>query len=63
VSNRPVSVRFFFQKKKSVWLLFLIKTEPNWKWSPLLRGATYAALKAWALTREVHIPTVFWLKN
>jgi len=35
----PVSVRFrfFFQKKKiSVWLLFLIKTEPNRKWSPLV---------------------------
>ena len=33
----PVSVRFrfFFQKKNSVWLLFLIKTEPNRKWSPL----------------------------
>jgi len=29
----PVSVRFrfFFQKKISVWLLFLIKTEPNRK--------------------------------
>jgi hypothetical protein len=28
---------FFFQKnKKSVCLLFLIKTEPNRKWSPLL---------------------------
>jgi len=31
----PVSVRFFFKKKISVWLLFLIKTEPNRKWSPL----------------------------
>ena len=35
----PVSVRFrfFFSKKKiSVWLLFLIKTEPDQKWSPLI---------------------------
>jgi len=34
----PVSVRFrfFFSKKIiSVWFLFLIKTEPNRKWSPL----------------------------
>jgi len=30
----PVSV-FFSKKKFSVWLLFLIKTEPNRKWSPL----------------------------
>jgi hypothetical protein len=29
---------FFFQKKNSVWLLFLIKTEPNRKWSPLVIG-------------------------
>jgi len=26
---------FGFFKKKSVWLLFFIKTKPNWKWSPL----------------------------
>ena len=34
----PVSVRFrFFSKKKiSIWLFFLIKTEPNKKWSPLV---------------------------
>jgi len=27
---------FFSKKKISVWLLFLIKTEPNRKWSPLI---------------------------
>jgi hypothetical protein len=28
---------FFFKKKIiSIWLLFLIKTEPNRKWSPLV---------------------------
>ena len=32
------SVSVFFQKKNSVWLLFLIKTEPNRKWSPLWKG-------------------------
>jgi len=31
----PVSVFFFFKKIISVWLFFLIKTELNWKWSPL----------------------------
>jgi len=38
-SNRTETSRFepvlvFFQKKKSIWLLFLIKTELNRKWSP-----------------------------
>jgi hypothetical protein len=28
--------RVFFKKKISVWLLFLIKTEPNRKWLPLI---------------------------
>jgi len=35
---KPVGLtrfRFFFKKKNSVWLLFLIKSEPNRKWSPL----------------------------
>jgi len=34
---KPVGLtRFrFFLKKISIWLLFLIKTEPNRKWSPL----------------------------
>ena len=31
----PVSVFFFKKKIISVWLFFLIKTEPNRKWSPL----------------------------
>jgi hypothetical protein len=37
--------RFFFSKKKiSVWLLFLIKTEPNRKWSPLEKTSLFHAV-------------------
>ena len=39
----PVSV-FFSKKKISVWLFFLIKIEPNQKWSPLLEREVKDAL-------------------
>jgi hypothetical protein len=55
------SVSVFFQKKNSVWLLFLIKTEPNRKWSPLIcttsafliNNAT-DEVKVW-VSYEVHV--------
>jgi hypothetical protein len=32
-------VRFWFFFLKSVWLIFLVKTEPNRKWSPLVNSS------------------------
>jgi hypothetical protein len=47
---------FFFQKKNSVWLLFLIKTEPNRKWSPLATNQVRQTIyRRRSISRDEHI--------
>ena len=53
------SVSVFFRKKNiSVWLLFLIKTEPNRKWSPLPDSSKKKGLNNCQLLNSVQIALI-----